>query len=208
MDRKTADATRLALKAVNQIAAMVAYWDSEQRCLFANEAYREWFGKSPAEMVGMHMQDLLGPLYELNLSYILGALRGEPQQFERHIPLPRGGAKDSIATYTPDIEDGVVRGFWAHVADVTPLREREAALERVISERDEALAEVRTLRGLLPICAACKNIRDDHGEWHGLEVYVSAHTEVNFTHSLCPRCIPHYFPGIPGQQVGLQVNAE
>ena len=49
---------------------MVAYWDSEQRCRFSNEAYREWFGRSPAEMVGMHMKELLGPLYEMNLGYI------------------------------------------------------------------------------------------------------------------------------------------
>lgn len=194
MDIKLKDPAQLALRAVNQISAMVAYWDSEQRCLFSNEAYREWFGKSPAEMLGMSMQDLLGPLYALNLPYIHGALRGEPQQFERHILLPQGGAKDSIATYTPDVEGGVVRGFWVHVADVTPLRMREAQLERAITERDEALAEVRTLRGLLPICAACKNIRDASGEWHGLEAYVSAHTEVSFTHSLCPSCMPIYFP--------------
>jgi len=194
MDIQSADPAQLALRAVNQISAMVAYWDSEQRCLFSNEAYREWFGKNPAEMLGMCLQDLLGPLYALNLPYIQGALRGEPQQFERNIPLPQGGAKDSIATYTPDIEDGVVRGFWCHVADVTPLRMREAQLQRAISERDEALAEVRTLRGLLPICAACKNIRDGSGEWHGLEAYVSAHTEVSFTHSLCPSCLPIYFP--------------
>ncbi len=193
---KLTDPALLALKAVNHISAMVAYWDSEQRCQFSNDAYRVWFGKSPDEMAGMHIRDLLGPLYEMNLPYILGALRGERQQFERRIPLPQGGARDSIATYTPDMEEGVVRGFWAHVADVTPLREREAALQRAISERDEALAEVRTLRGLLPICAACKNIRDDRGEWHGLEAYVSAHTEANFTHSLCPTCLPIYFPEI------------
>ena len=188
------DPARLALRAINQISAMVAYWDSEQRCRFSNEAYQEWFGRSPAEMVGMHLRDLLGPLYELNRAHIEAALRGEPQQFERHIPLPQGGARDSIATYTPDSVDGVVRGFWAHVADVTPLRMREAALQRAITERDEALAEVRTLRGLLPICAACKNIRDEQGEWHGMEMYVSAHTEVSFTHSLCPTCMPIYFP--------------
>ena len=194
MELKATDPARLALRAINQISAMVAYWDSEQRCRFSNEAYQEWFGRSPTEMLGMHMKELLGPLYEMNLPYIEGALRGEPQQFERHIPLPQGGARDSIATYTPDVEDGVVRGFWAHVADVTPLRMREAALQRAISERDEALAEVHTLRGLLPICAACKNIRDEQGEWHGMEMYVSAHTEVSFTHSLCPTCLPIYFP--------------
>lgn len=95
MELKATDPARLALRAINQISAMVAYWDSEQRCRFSNEAYQEWFGRSPTEMLGMHMKELLGPLYEMNLPYIEGALRGEPQQFERHIPLPQGGARDS-----------------------------------------------------------------------------------------------------------------
>lgn len=84
--------------------------------------------------------------------------------FERRIPLPGGGVRESIATYAPDVVDGVGRGFAVHVADATPLQEREAALERVIQERDAALAEVQTLRGLLPTCAFCKAIRDEHGE--------------------------------------------
>jgi PAS domain S-box-containing protein len=195
MDLNPADTAQFALKAVNQISAMVAYWDAEQRCLFANEAYREWFGKSPEEMMGMRLQDLLGPLHAMNLPYILGALRGEPQQFERSVPMPHGGARDSIATYTPDVVDGVVRGFWAHVADVSLLRQREAVLRRAITDRDAALAEARTLRGLLPICASCKKICDVQGTWHGMEQYVGRLMQMNFTHPLCPSCIPNYFPG-------------
>ena len=190
MDRNPAT---LALQAVNQISALVAYWDSDQFCLFSNEAYQEWFGRNPDEMVGMHLQDLLGPLYEINLPHIRGALRGEPQRFERRIPLPGGGVKDSIATYTPDIMNGVTRGFWVHVADVPPLREREAVLERTILERDAAKDEVRTLRGLLPICAACKRVRDEYGAWRGLEVYISANSEANFRQCLCPTCLPICF---------------
>ena len=195
MDLKPADTAQFALKAINQISAMVAYWDAEQRCLFANEACREWFGKSPEEMLGIHLRDLLGPLHAMNLPYIQGALRGEPQQFERSIPMPHGGARDSIATYTPDVVDGVVRGFWVQVADVSLLREREAVLKRAITDRDAALAEARTLRGLLPICASCKKIRDVQGTWHGMEQYVGLLMKMNFTHSLCPSCMPNYFPG-------------
>jgi PAS domain S-box-containing protein len=118
-----------ALLVVDHISAMVAYWDASERCVFANAAYRSWFGKSPAEMQGMSLRDLLGaPLYEKNLPYIRGALAGRPQIFERQIPLPDGTAKNSIATYTPEVADGVVRGFSVHVADVTELRQREIAL--------------------------------------------------------------------------------
>jgi PAS domain S-box-containing protein len=175
---------------------MVAYWDSSQRCVFANSAYREWFGRSPEEMVGMTMKELLGPLYEKNLPYILAALAGETQVFERQIPLPGGGVRESIATYTPDIADGVVRGMSVHVADVTMLREREAALQRALRERDEAQAEVRVLRGLLPICAHCKAIRNTDGVWQTIEDYVGERSEATFSHGICPSCVATHFPGV------------
>jgi PAS domain S-box-containing protein len=186
--------SEIALSVANHISAMVAYWNADQRCVFSNDAYREWFGKSPEQMRGMTMKELLGPLYELNLPFILGALNGEKQVFERRIPLPGGGARESIATYTPDLVDGVVRGFSVHVADVTPLREREAALERAIRERDAALAEVQALRGLLPTCVFCKAIRNDKGEWQPMEVYIGEHSQAEFTHGFCPTCAMKHYP--------------
>jgi len=119
---------------VNRISAMVAYWDTNQRCVFSNEAYRQWFGKGPEQMVGMTMQELLGPLYEKNLPFIQGVLAGEQQVFERRIHLPNGETRDSVASYTPDIVNGKVQGFSVHVADVTQLRQREAALAESIRE--------------------------------------------------------------------------
>jgi PAS domain S-box-containing protein len=175
---------------------MVAYWDTSQRCVFSNEAYREWFGRTPEEMVGMTMKELLRPLYERNLPYILAALSGDTQVFERQIPLPGGGVRESIATYTPDVVDGVVRGMSVHVADVTTLREREAALERALRERDEAMVEVRVLRGLLPICAHCKSIRNASGVWQTIEDYIGERTEATFSHSICPSCLAAHYPGI------------
>ena len=186
----------VSLRVVNHISAMVAYWDRDEKCVFSNEAYQEWFGKDPDEMVGMSMKDLLGPLYEKNLPFIRAALCGERQVFERQIPLPNGEIRESIATYTPDIIDGIVQGFSVHVANVTTLKKREAALEQAIAERDEALAEVRTLRGLIPICAGCKNIRDDKGEWHSVEHYVSQRTDASFSHGMCPVCMKSHYPDI------------
>ena len=190
-----ADQNHLARSVLNHIPAMVAYWDSNQRCLFSNRAYQDWFGRSPEEMAGLSLKDLLGPLYEKNLPYITAVLQGEKQVFERQIPLPQGGVRESIATYTPDVVDGVVRGFSVHVADVTMLREREAALEGIIREREEALSKSKILRGLLPICASCKSVRDGVGKWHNIENYLSRRTDASFTHGLCPTCAPKFFPG-------------
>jgi hypothetical protein len=61
--------------------------------------------------------------------------------------------------------------------------------ERALQERvTAALADVKTLRGLLPICAWCKKVRDDSGYWSRIEEYVSEHTEAEFSHGICPEC--------------------
>jgi len=136
-------AAAVSLRVVNHIPAMIAYWDSSEKCVFSNDAYLVWFGREPSSMIGMSLAQLLGPLYALNLPYIKGALRGERQMFERQIPLPGGEVRDTIATYTPDIIDGVVLGFSAHVADVTAMRQREAALRLAIQETIQILEQTK-----------------------------------------------------------------
>jgi sigma-B regulation protein RsbU (phosphoserine phosphatase) len=62
-------------------------------------------------------------------------------------------------------------------------------LHRRIQELEQAMAQVKQLRGLLPICVHCKKIRDDQNYWHQVETYVTAHTAAEFTHGICPECL-------------------
>ena len=68
----------------------------------------------------------------------------------------------------------------------TDLEKKQAAL---IDDLHKAIAEVKTLKGIIPICASCKKIRDDKGYWNQVEAYVSNHTEAEFSHSICPNCV-------------------
>jgi two-component system, response regulator PdtaR len=68
------------------------------------------------------------------------------------------------------------------------------ALRRLNEELQAALATVKTLSGLLPICASCKKIRDDQGYWQQVEVYIREHADVEFTHGLCPDCLIKLYP--------------
>jgi CheY-like chemotaxis protein len=70
----------------------------------------------------------------------------------------------------------------------------EEARKHLIAELENALAKVKTLSGLLSICAGCKKIRDDQGYWGQVEIYIQKHSEAQFTHSLCPECIKKYYP--------------
>ena len=138
----------LVLTVVDKIPAMVAYWDANQRCRFANRAYEKWFGVRPEEVIGMTMQELLGPLYALNLPHIERALRGEEQEFEREIPDPGLGlARYSQAHYIPHIVDGEVQGFCVLVADITRRKRAEEALQALQREGEvrERLAAMATL---------------------------------------------------------------
>lgn len=69
--------------------------------------------------------------------------------------------------------------------------------ERKIKEKklEEALDQVQTLSGLLPICASCKSIRDDKGYWKKIETYIEYNTDAVFTHGLCPTCAEELYPG-------------
>lgn len=72
--------------------------------------------------------------------------------------------------------------------------ERTAELRAVNRELTGALADIKTLSGLIPICAACKKIRDDKGYWQQVESYITARSDARFSHGLCPDCLPTYFP--------------
>jgi DNA-binding NtrC family response regulator len=66
--------------------------------------------------------------------------------------------------------------------------------ERLISELRKALAKVKQLSGLLPMCSVCKKIRDDRGYWNQLEAYISEHSEADFSHGICPDCVREHYP--------------
>ncbi|MGZ6434297.1 MAG: sensor histidine kinase, partial [Pseudobdellovibrionaceae bacterium] len=136
---------------VNHIPAMIAYWDKDQRCQFANQAYLEWFGFDPEKLIGKSMLELLGPeLYAKNLPYIEGTLRGLQQTFERDLKLKSTGElRHTLAKYIPEIENGDVLGFFVLVSDVTELKRTQvkAELEKrkaqeAVKNREEVLAIV------------------------------------------------------------------
>ena len=74
----------------------------------------------------------------------------------------------------------------------------EAEREKVIADLEQALAEVKTLSGLIPICASCKKIRDDRGYWTQIEAYVQQHSNAKFSHSLCLECVRKLYPELAG----------
>jgi hypothetical protein len=67
-------------------------------------------------------------------------------------------------------------------------------MEKKNSELQKALEEIKTLRGILPICTSCKKIRNDEGSWQQLESYISKHSEATFSHGICKECAKKLYP--------------
>ncbi len=85
-------------------------------------------------------------------------------------------------------------------AEIVEHKRAEAEKRRVIAELQEALANVKTLRGLLPICAWCKKVRDDRGYWSEVESYLQAHTDTRVSHGICPECFQEMQDKVRGEQ--------
>jgi PAS domain-containing protein len=99
-----------------------------------------------------------------------------------------------IVSAVPLFEGGHFSGVLAAFIDITERKRAEEERERLIAELKEALANIKTLKGLIPICASCKKIRTDQGFWQQVEVYIREHSDVEFSHGLCPDCLKKLYP--------------
>ncbi len=113
-----------------------------------------------------------------------------------HPNMGEGGRYLSATTAKLYDARGRVIGAIQSVRDITDIKKTELEREQLIDELKAALAEVRTLSGLLPICANCKKIRDDRGYWNQIELYIREHTDADFSHGVCPDCARELYPGL------------
>lgn len=97
---------------------------------------------------------------------------------------------------TPDVEHQVI---YSVARDVTEQMLADEELERLVKELRTAVAEVRELQHILPICSYCKKIRDDENYWHAVESYIASHTNTRFSHSICPSCYAEHVEPMLGE---------
>ncbi|HEU5397023.1 MAG TPA: PAS domain S-box protein [Verrucomicrobiae bacterium] len=172
-----------------------------------NPAAERMLGYSAAEVVGRQTPELWRDPKELEkrvevLSRVLGrpvasavdTLTAKVQ--ERQVEeaewtfIRKDGSRFQVLSVISAMADaaGNFTGFVGIFRDITLHKALEAEREKLIQELQQALAEVKTLSGLIPICGWCKSVRNDAGYWQSVEHYVRAHTEATFTHGICPHC--------------------
>lgn len=165
--------------------------------VYVNPAFVKAFGlPSAAVAAGRSIVDSVPPADAgRTAERIERRMRGEAVEATMEVTLLRPDGTSFLAAVTDakvELADGpAVIGF---IQDITERKQSEVERERLIGELKAALADVKTLRGLLPICAHCKKIRDDRGYWNRIETFIRERSEAQFTHGICPDCARKYFP--------------
>jgi PAS domain S-box-containing protein len=146
-------------------------------------------GKSVYALIAPKYREAFGSLTERNfvgesgiLEFDIVGLKGRHLRLETHAVPLRNSNGDIYASL------GITR-------NVTERRLAEEEREKLITKLQDALANVKTLTGLLPTCAWCRKVRDDRGYWDKLENYIRHHSDADFTHGICPECLKKEDPG-------------
>ncbi len=168
--------------------------DLEGLVVAINQVAARRLGSSPEEMAGRRVFDYLPPEAarerQARVAEVVGS--GQGLRFEDQ----RGGRWFDNALYPLLDSQGAVWRVAVFSQDITQRKEHEQERERLLAELQQALAEVKTLSGLLPICAHCKRIRDDQGYWERIESYLSQRSGAIFTHAICPDCARRLYPDL------------
>ncbi len=161
------------------------------KLLKANKAFCAMLGYTEEEIVGRSMQELTHPEdREKSAEASQRVLAREIPHFhleKRYVKKNKESLwTELVATTIHDQEGGYALGM---IKDITERKVAEREREQLISQLKEALSKIKTLRGLIPICAWCKKIRDDAGYWTRVETYIREHSNASFTHCICPTCL-------------------
>ena len=204
------EAEKYFMAIANTTSDMIHLNDFDGKILYANHATETILGYKVEEVLGRPAFDIIHSDDQAAIQEAMKALASASDDFvlTHEIKLLK---KDG--SYV-DVE---VRGFivnleqhryiGAVIRDISNRKkaEKELAmyqenLESLVRERtkklETALAEIKTLKGILPICMHCKKIRDDEGYWNQIESYIHARSEAEFSHSVCPGCMAEHYPEI------------
>jgi PAS domain S-box-containing protein len=205
--RRTAElaASRDTLqRLVQQTPVGIQIFDKSGLCVEVNQMHLDIFGVPNREQLVGKYNIFDDPLLVGTDAGAKRALAGETvylddltfdfSQAESRYAANTGQRIISAAFFPVFDENGQVANIVALNQDITERKQAEMEREKLIGELQEALTRVKTLSGLLPICASCKKIRDDGGYWHQVEAYIRDYSEAEFSHGICPDCMKKLYP--------------
>jgi PAS domain S-box-containing protein len=191
-----------AEQAMRRLAAIVASSEDAVYGIDLKGSVTDWnraaemiFGYRAEEIVGRSIA-LLFPFDQRDelISNMEQLRRGQPVGRYETLRIRKDGQFIPVSMTVSPIRDenGKTIGASAIVRDISQRKREERERTELIQELTDALRQVKTLNGLLPICASCKRIRDDRGYWQQVETYISSYTNAILTHGICPECLKQF----------------
>ena len=161
--------------------------DTEFRIIFENEVHRKLLGSHAGEYCyrAYQKRDTVCENCIVEMSF----KDGKTHKQTRSAVSEAGLKYVEVTSSTLLGPNGKVLAGVEIVRDVTERKQMEEEKEKLISELQEALNSIKVLRGMIPICAWCRKVRDDKGYWKRVEKYIEEHSNASFTHSICPGCL-------------------
>jgi PAS domain S-box-containing protein len=182
---------------VDSMGEAIISYDPDGIITTWNTGAEQLFGYARAEAVGKSIFILVPDTLRASAAEMLEGLRhGKPAEPLETTRLRRDGTPVNVYSTVSAIKDadGSMIGFASLSYDITERKKLEEERTRMIDELHQTMSKVKTLSGLLPICASCKKIRDDKGYWQRLETFVKEHSNAEFSHSICPDCLKKLYP--------------
>lgn len=181
-------------------AAQEGIWviEAEGKTGYLNEKMAAMLGYGVDEIHGKAFDRFLEEGEGARVGRLLDSARnGEAGKSDVRFRRKDGTDLWTIASMAPIFsEEGRFEGVLGMFLDITDRKRMEGERDKLIGELRQAMASVKTLKGLLPICASCNQIRDEKGYWFPIEVYVRMHSEATFTHGICPECAGRLYPDL------------
>ena len=165
---------------------------------YVNNAFARGVGKTVGEIIGHKIWDVFEKDEADKRFAIVNKVftNGKTEEIEVRVPLPSGDTY-YLTTVKPILADtGVVETVICTSKNITKRKLAEVALKKEHDQLLQALKEIKTLSGLLPICASCKKIRDDKGYWNQIEDFIQQRSDALFSHAICPACAKKLYPDL------------
>jgi len=162
-----------------------------------NDGAARIYGYSAEQAIGKPISILAPPERPDEILQIMERVRrGERIEHYETVRLTRTGKRIQVSLTVSPIRDevGHIVGASAAARDITERKRAAEERERLVTDLQAALSKVKLLSGFLPICAVCKKIRNDHGYWEQVEIYIRDHSEAEFSHAICPDCFRELYP--------------
>lgn len=167
--------------------------DQEGKVYEANQKYANMLGYSLEEVRQLHVWDWDTQWEKEQLLEMIRMVDATGDHFETCHRRKDGTALDVEISTNGSVYRGKKLVFCV-CRDITERKRAQQEREKLIGELQEALKEIKTLRGILPICSYCKKIRNDKGYWEKVEVYIHKHSHADISHGICPECMKIHFP--------------